>query len=144
MGFFRNKAKGLVRRALKSQEPAPPTPEAQDSVDSGNQFAQMECGAQELKERLDAGEDVLVVDVREARECTTGMLPNALHIPMREMGSRWKEVSTANEIVCYCQSGARSYETAMMLRSKGLFNATSLEGGINAWRSVGGDTPKQD
>ena len=142
MGFFRSKAKGLVKRALKSKSSTPQAP-VEESQDSGNQFAQMECGAQELKERLDAGEDVVVVDVREERELTTGLLPGALHIPMREMGARWKEIAEANEIVCYCQSGARSYETALMLRSKGLFNATSLEGGISAWRAIGGDTPSR-
>ncbi len=140
MGFFRKKAKSLVRRALNSSSSSEPAP-TNEPEDSGTQFAQMECGAQELKERLDAGEDVVVVDVRESRELQSGLLPGALHIPMREMGARWKELADANEIVCYCQSGARSYETAMMLRSKGLFNATSLEGGIAAWRAIGGDTP---
>ena len=141
MGFFRSKAKGLVKRALKSKGSSTPPAPVEESQDSGTQFAQMECGAQELKERLEAGEDVVVVDVREERELSTGLLPGALHIPMREMGSRWKELADANEIVCYCQSGARSYEMALMLRSKGLFNATRLEGGISAWRAIGGDTP---
>ncbi len=141
MGFFRNKAKGLIKKAMgqKSPQPAPPSPSPQDEPETAEQFAQMECGAQELKERLEAGETVTLVDVREARECTSGILPEAIHIPMRELGSRWEEVADADEIVCYCHSGARSFETAMLLRSKGLFNATSLEGGIVAWRAIGGE-----
>jgi rhodanese-related sulfurtransferase len=141
MGFFRDRAKGLVKRALnreRNQAPVAPSAPAEEEP-GGEQFAQMACGAQELKERLDAGEDVLLVDVRESRELKSGLLPDAVHIPMRELTTRWEEVAQANEIVCYCQVGARSLETALFLRSKGLFNATSLEGGIVAWRAIGGD-----
>ena len=149
MGFLRDKAKGLLKRAVNrssKEEPVVATPPSQDEEpETAEQFAQMECGAQELMERLEAGESVLLVDVREARECTSGTLPDAIHIPMRELGARWEEVAQADEIVCYCHSGARSYETAMLLRSKGLFNATSLEGGIVAWRALGGEifTPEK-
>ena len=143
MGFFRDKAKELLKRAVSrspQEEAAIPTPPSQeDEPETAEQFAQMECGAQELIERLEAGESVLLVDVREGREVAGGMLPDAIHIPMRELGARWEEVADADEIVCYCHSGARSYETAMLLRSKGLFNATSLEGGIVAWRALGGE-----
>ena len=145
MGFFRDKAKGLVKRAInrgdnRSTPPPAPTPPHEEEH-AGEEFAQMECGAQELKERLDAGEDVVLVDVRERRELSSGVLPNAVHIPMRELTTRWEEVAQANEVVCYCQVGARSFETALFLRSKGLINATSLEGGIVAWRAIGGETP---
>jgi rhodanese-related sulfurtransferase len=109
---------------------------------AGDQFAQMECGAQELKERLEAGEDVVVVDVREHHEVKSGILPDAVHIPMGQLPARWEELAEANEIVCYCAAGIRSYDTAAFLRTKGLFNATSLEGGISAWRAIGGETPK--
>ena len=144
MGFFRDKAKDALKRVLQrdSTPPreAPPPPDTTAPEPTAEEFSSMECEAQELKERLDAGEDVLVVDVREARELPSGILENAIHIPMRELTTRWKEVAQANEIVCYCQSGARSYESALFLRSQGLFNATSLEGGINAWRAIGGKT----
>jgi rhodanese-related sulfurtransferase len=148
MGFFRKTARSLVKRALSQPEkPTEPTSTSQPKEEkekddyAGDQFAQMECGAQELKERLEAGEDVMVVDVRENREIKSGMLPSAVHIPMRELPARWKEVAEANEIVCYCVSGTRSYDMTLFLRSKGLFNATSLEGGISAWRAIGGETP---
>jgi rhodanese-related sulfurtransferase len=146
MGFFRKTARSLVKKALarpeKSEVHTKVSEPKEEEVDyAGDQFAQMECGAQELKERLEAGEIVMVVDVRENREIKTGMLPSAVHIPMRELPTRWEEVAEANEIVCYCAAGARSYDMTMFLRSKGLFNATSLAGGISAWRSIGGETP---
>lgn len=101
-------------------------------------LATIACGAQELRERIGAGEPVTVVDVREPFEALSGTLPHALRIPLAELGSRWKELESIDEIVCYCADGARSLEAATLLRQNGLFNATSLEGGIAAWIDVGG------
>ena len=52
---------------------------------------------------------------------------------------RWEELKDANEVVCYCAGGARSYNAAMLLRQNGIFNATSMEGGITAWKAIGAD-----
>jgi rhodanese-related sulfurtransferase len=101
-------------------------------------LATIACGAQELRERIGAGEPVTVVDVREAFEVLTGTLPNALCIPLAELPARWKELENIDEVVCYCATGERSLEAARLLRENGLFNATSLEGGITAWMEVGG------
>lgn len=147
MGIFRKAARRLAKKALgrKASTPTTPSPapiEVEEEEEyGGDQFAQMECGAQELKERLEAGEDVVLVDVRENHEVKSGLLPDAVHIPMGQLPSRWEELSEANEIVCYCAAGVRSLDTAAFLRTKGLFNATSLEGGISAWRAIGGETP---
>jgi len=99
----------------------------------------MECGAQELRERLEAGETMTLLDVREPFETASGILEGALQIPLRELSARWEELKSADEIVCYCAAGARSYNAAMLLRKNGLINATSLEGGVTAWRAIGGD-----
>lgn len=109
-------------------------------------LATIECGAQELWERIGAGEPVTVVDVREPFELLAGVLPDAIAIPLGELPSRWRELESANEIVCYCASGVRSLEAARLLRYNGLFNATSLDGGIGAWMAVGGAVvrPGQD
>jgi len=90
-----------------------------------------------LWERIQAGEPVIVVDVREDFELKqSGFLKDSIHIPLRELPTRWEELKDANEIVCYCAAGARSYNAAMLLRDNGLFNATSLEGGIAAWKAI--------
>ena len=68
-----------------------------------------------------------------------GAIPHALHIPLDQLEARWETVKDANEIVCYCAAGMRSLKAAELLRSKGLFNATSLEGGLGAWTGIGGD-----
>lgn len=102
-------------------------------------LATMTCGAQELKERIGAGEPVTVLDVREPFELLAGIMPNALRIPLAELPTRWREVESANEIVCYCPTGERSLEAAKLLRENGLFNATSLDGGLAAWLAVSGE-----
>lgn len=109
-------------------------------------LATISCGAQELRERIGAGEPVAVLDVREPFETLAGVLPNAIRIPLGELPARWRELEAANEVVCYCASGLRSLEAARLLRDNGLFNATSLDGGIAAWLAVGGAVvrPGQD
>ncbi len=122
-----------VSSPIKVVEVAPGEP-----VADGEALATIECGAQELKERLDAGESVVIVDVREPFETQQGILPNAKLIPLRQLTERWEELKNADEIVCYCAGGGRSLEAATFLRQKGLFNATSMEGGMFAWRSISG------
>ncbi len=156
--MIRRLAKKIVKRALgKSDTPESthethqpqsrsPEPEVKDNTDKNKDspdLSNIECGAQELRERLEAGEPVVIVDVRERYELENhGMIETAIHIPLRELPTRWKELKSANEIVCYCAAGARSYNAAMFLREKGLFNATSMDGGISTWRAIGAATVK--
>jgi adenylyltransferase/sulfurtransferase len=101
-------------------------------------MSNIECGAQELKERLDAGEPVTILDVREAHETSGGIIEGALRIPLGQLESRWEELKQADEVVCYCALGARSLQAAGLLRSKGVDNATSMDGGVLAWQEAGG------
>ena len=84
-------------------------------------MANIECGAQELKERLDAGESVVVLDVREPHETDNGVIPGAILIPLGQLDTDWIQVKDANEVVAYCALGARSLKAAAFLRSKGVF-----------------------
>ena len=145
--MIRSSLKRVIKKLLSSSSHIPAekstqtpksTPVSSPSDDSGRSMANIECGAQELHERIDAGESVVLVDVRESFELEeSGKLPESLHIPLRELSTRWEELKNANEIICYCAAGSRSYNAAMLLREKGLFNATSLEGGIAAWKAIG-------
>ena len=134
----------IIRKIIGKSPPVPappprPTPSSEPELDLSN----IECGAQELYERLDAGEPVIIVDVREIHEIKAhGIIPSAKHIPLRELSTRWEELKDANEIVCYCAAGGRSYNAAMLLRKEGLFNATSMEGGIAAWKAIGGQVDR--
>lgn len=158
MGLLRSLAKNVVGRVLgRDEAPQPARPASPKSAPAqaverstaaatsatepsadAESLARIECGAQELKERLDAGETVVTVDVREPAETSGGVIPGARLIPLREIYTRWEELKDANEIVCYCAGGGRSLEAATFLRQKGLFNATSMEGGFFAWRQIGG------
>lgn len=143
-------APGAVRPAQGSASESPGRVQVELHAGPDEQLAEalatIECGAQELWERIGAGEPVTVVDVREPFEMLAGVLPDAIAIPLGELPSRWRELESANEIVCYCASGVRSLEAARLLRDNGLFNATSLDGGIGAWMAVGGAVvrPGQD
>ena len=143
MGLLRKVGRKVLNTVLERAPhvPAgPPTtrPAPPPSTDSGAEMANIECGAQELKERLDAGESVTVVDVREPHETQNGVIAGAILIPLGQIEVEWERVKDANEVVTYCALGARSLQAASFLRSKGVFNATSMDGGIVAWTDAGG------
>jgi len=129
-------AKGTIAQAVDKVAVAAGAEEP--VVENAETLSTIECGAQEVKERLDAGEPVTMLDVREPSETAGGIIPGALRIPLGQLQARWEEVKDANEIVCYCAMGARSLQAAHFLREKGLFNATSLDGGISGWMEIGG------
>ncbi len=148
MGLLRKVGRKVLNTVLDRTPhvPAgPPTsrPVATPKNDSGAEMANIECGAQELKERLDAGESVVVLDVREPHETENGVIPGAILIPLGQLEARWEQVKDANEVVAYCALGARSLQAAAFLRGKGVFNATSMEGGIVAWTDAGGSIVPQ-
>ncbi len=125
--------------ASRGESTAPPPEE-----DNAAYLSRMECGAQEVKERLGAGEPVLLLDVREPHETAGGIIPGAKVIPLRSLPDRWKELEAANEVVCYCAVGARSLQAAAFLRERGIINATSMDGGISEWMHLGGKVQMPD
>lgn len=160
MGLLRSFAKRVVARVAGADASAPPPPPSapppaapavsggrgsvavlageEGPVAEAEALANLEAGAQEVYERVEAGEPVVLLDVREPEETRLGVIPGARCIPLRELEARWRELEKCNEIVCYCAHGQRSVAAARLLRAKGLFNATSLEGGVAAWQACGG------
>jgi sulfur-carrier protein adenylyltransferase/sulfurtransferase len=88
-----------------------------------------------LKERLDAGDDLLILDVREPHEWEIANLSDlgARLIPMGEVVARMHELDTAQEIVVQCRSGGRSADVIRELQQHGFRKLLNLEGGINRW-----------
>jgi adenylyltransferase/sulfurtransferase len=86
----------------------------------------------ELKHRLDAGDNVLVLDVREPHEQKIATIGGTL-IPMGEIPARVHELDPAREIVVYCRSGARSAQVVAFLQDSGFERVWNLKGGIRAW-----------
>ena len=97
----------------------------------------IEIQVEEVKRRLDAGEKLHLLDVREAEEVEICALPGAEHIPMLDLflGTARTAAPAGAEIVVYCHHGIRSFEAAQMLRMQGFSKARSMAGGIEAWAS---------
>ena len=86
-----------------------------------------------LKARLDRGESVLILDVREPFEIALAPFPGATHIPMGDVPSRLTELDPDRETVVVCHHGVRSAQVAMYLAQNGFERVLNLAGGIDAW-----------
>jgi sulfur-carrier protein adenylyltransferase/sulfurtransferase len=91
-----------------------------------------EITPKELKSRLDKGDDLFILDVREPHEYQICNLGGKL-IPLGEISRRAHELDSSREIVVHCRSGKRSAEAAEFLRSAGFRKLLNLKGGILAW-----------
>jgi adenylyltransferase/sulfurtransferase len=91
-----------------------------------------EIQPEELKRRLDAKEDIFVLDVREPHEYQIVNIKGYL-IPLGDLPTRVHELDSSREIVVHCKSGARSAKAVDFLRKSGFKRATNLTGGILAW-----------
>ena len=96
----------------------------------------------ELKARLDRGEDLFILDVREPHEYQICNLRGHL-IPLGELPRRVHELDSSREIVAHCRSGKRSAEAVDFLRKAGFRKILNLKGGILAWSDeVDASVPK--
>jgi molybdopterin/thiamine biosynthesis adenylyltransferase/rhodanese-related sulfurtransferase len=86
----------------------------------------------ELKRRLDAGDDVLVVDVREPHEHEFCNIGGTL-IPLGELPARMHELDSSRDVVVYCRTGTRSAHAVSFLKDAGFQKVWNLTGGIHAW-----------
>jgi len=86
----------------------------------------------ELKRRLDAGEDVFVLDVREPHEYQIVNIGAPL-IPLGDLPNRLNELDPNREIVIHCKTGGRSQRAAEFLQKSGFKNVANLAGGITGW-----------
>jgi adenylyltransferase/sulfurtransferase len=87
---------------------------------------------EELKRRLDAGEKVFVLDVREPHEYQICNLSGYL-IPLGDLPKRVHELDSSREIVAHCRSGVRSAKAVTFLQQAGFRKVKNLTGGILAW-----------
>lgn len=94
---------------------------------------------EELKRRIDAGEKLTLVDVREKDEVRQGYIPGAVHVPrgFLEMQIEGKVPDHNAEIVVYCAGGTRSAFAAKSLKDLGYTNVLSANPGFVRWKDVG-------
>ena len=95
-----------------------------------------EITATELKQRLDQGDDLQIIDVREPHEFEIGRIPNSTLIPLGQILNRQDEIDPNRETVVHCKMGGRSARAIEALQRSGFTGRLmNLRGGILAWSS---------
>ncbi|MDX2268881.1 MAG: molybdopterin-synthase adenylyltransferase MoeB [Bryobacter sp.] len=89
--------------------------------------------ATDVKRMIDAGEDFLLLDVREPHEYQIASIPKAQLIPLGTLPNRLTELPKDARIVCHCKSGMRSAKAVDLLKQSGFTNVANMKGGILAW-----------
>ena len=92
-----------------------------------------EIAPKALKQRLDAGERIVLLDVREPYEHAFCNIVGSKLIPLSELEQRLDELNASDEIVVYCHTGVRSSRAVQLMTSKRFGRARNLTGGILAW-----------
>lgn len=92
-----------------------------------------EITVRQLKARMDAGENLTVIDVREPYEYAIARIPGTKLIPLGQIEERASELDPNQEIILQCRSGKRSADALNRLKAKGFNRLKNLVGGITAW-----------
>jgi adenylyltransferase/sulfurtransferase len=92
-----------------------------------------EITAAELKQKMDAHEPFVLIDVREPHEYQICRIPGSKLIPLGAVPTRLNELNSADEIVVHCKSGMRSAKAVDFLMKSGFTKIHNLKGGILAW-----------
>lgn len=101
---------------------------------SENEVLVPPIAVQDVKAKLDAGEDFILLDVRDPHEWEISDIPAATHhIPKGQILEHLGALDTAREIVVYCKTGGRSADVVRLLQEHGYTRLKNMTGGINAW-----------
>lgn len=92
-----------------------------------------EITAKELKARMDRGEKLMIIDVREPYEYAIARIPGTTLIPLGQIAERAGELDPNAEIILHCRSGKRSADALNQLKAKGFKRLKNLVGGVLAW-----------
>ncbi|MFB6365138.1 rhodanese-like domain-containing protein [Paenibacillus elgii] len=91
---------------------------------------------QEVKQRLENGEKLTIIDVREPEEVALGMIPGAKHIPLMEIPQRLGEIPQLSETILVCRSGNRSGRALEYLEAQGFTGLVNMTGGMLEWEQL--------
>ena len=92
-----------------------------------------EITAKEVERLLNEGKELNIIDVREADEVAQGMIPGAVHIPLKVIPARYLELDDDKEYIMVCRSGARSSQAVRFLEEEGI-DAVNMKGGMMSWK----------
>jgi rhodanese-related sulfurtransferase len=98
----------------------------------------LELSAEAVLRRMNGGEAVVLVDVRESNELWSGHARDAILAPMSQFQDLAASLPDGPLLAIYCAAGARSYGIADFLRQNGRANAWSIPEGFGGWIDVGG------
>jgi rhodanese-related sulfurtransferase len=96
----------------------------------------------ELKERLDAGDGPVLLDVREPWEFELARIEGSRLVPMSRLEERFSELDPSSETVVICHHGARSAFVTQALDRAGFAHVINLEGGLDAYSDVDDSVPR--
>jgi len=99
----------------------------------------LEITVREVKQHLDAGKTLHMIDVREPHEFATAKIEGAVLVPMRTVPAELQDLATkAAEapLIVFCHHGMRSLNVVHWLREQGVENCASMAGGIDAWSAT--------
>ena len=88
--------------------------------------------------QLSNREDAVFLDLREDGEYRDGHIPQAMHIPLKQLPQRVNELDKlkGRPVIAYCRSGSRTGSAASVLKKSGIENVYNLGGGITAWQNA--------
>jgi rhodanese-related sulfurtransferase len=98
--------------------------------------APLEVSPQEVKQRLDSGEKLHLIDVREPHEFAQAKIEGGVLIPMRSVPGELQDLEARSDkgaLIVYCHHGVRSLNVVHWLREQGIEACQSMAGGIDAW-----------
>lgn len=93
----------------------------------------LEIVPREVKQKLDRGEKLILVDVREPHEHAICHIEGATLISMGTIPANLQRLDTDEDVICFCHHGMRSLDVASWLRAQGVQSAKSMAGGIDRW-----------
>ncbi len=94
---------------------------------------ELEITPADVKARIDRGEKLVLIDVRELWEHQVCRIEGAKLVPLGSLAASLQTLPDVDEVICYCHHGMRSLDAAAWLRFQGFEKAKSLAGGIERW-----------
>lgn len=122
--FLGTKVEGQVLHHLIRKGGAP---------QAGGQPMILEMSLHTFQQKIEEGQPLFILDVREPDEYESGHIPGAVHIPLGEVEDRAEELNRETLIYLICHSGRRSELAAQKLKEKGFHQLMNIVSGMNSW-----------
>lgn len=99
-------------------------------------FHEFEISPELVHEMIEAGEELILLDVREDWEWERAQIEGAIHIPLEELSRRLVELEPTSDVIVYCHHGDRSVDACLLLWEAGFRKVRNLSGGLEAWSEL--------